>query len=75
MEEIGEIASDNQTIFRQVYLDRNDTATQETFDKAAAAGAKAIVYTVDSAANGVRHRAARYNVGSADSEYSYITVR
>ncbi|KAI1841834.1 hypothetical protein JX266_012011 [Neoarthrinium moseri] len=73
MEEIGEIASDNQTIFRQVYLDQNNTATQQIFDKAAAAGAKAIVYTVDSPANGVRHRAARFGVGSADTSYSYIT--
>ncbi|KAK9780912.1 hypothetical protein SCAR479_02098 [Seiridium cardinale] len=73
IEQIGEIASDNQTFFRQVYLDQNNTATQEVFDKAAAAGAKAIVYTVDSPANGVRHRAARYGVGSADSSYSYIT--
>ncbi|RYP63337.1 hypothetical protein DL771_009322 [Monosporascus sp. 5C6A] len=73
MEEIGELKAPNQTIFRQVYLDRNDTATQEIFDKAKAAGATAIVYTVDSPANGVRHRAARFGVGSADSEYSYIT--
>ncbi|KAH6658882.1 hypothetical protein BKA67DRAFT_542837 [Truncatella angustata] len=73
MEEIGALASDNQTIFRQVYLNQNDTETQDIFDKAAAAGAKAIVYTVDSPANGVRHRAARFGVGSADSSYSYIT--
>jgi isopentenyl diphosphate isomerase/L-lactate dehydrogenase-like FMN-dependent dehydrogenase len=58
-----------------VYLDQNDTTTQDVFDSAAAAGAKAIIYTVDSAANGVRHRAARYGVGSADTAYSYITVR
>ncbi|KAK7747806.1 hypothetical protein SLS62_008842 [Diatrype stigma] len=73
MEDIGALKSDNQTIFRQVYLDQNDTATQETFDKAKAAGATAIIYTVDSPANGVRHRAARFGVGSADSAYSYIT--
>ncbi|RYP08679.1 hypothetical protein DL765_008702 [Monosporascus sp. GIB2] len=73
MEEIGKLKAENQTIFRQVYLDRNDTATQEIFDKAKAAGASAIVYTVDSPANGVRHRAARFGVGSADSQYSYIT--
>ncbi|KAI0139238.1 hypothetical protein BJ166DRAFT_543673 [Pestalotiopsis sp. NC0098] len=73
IEEIGEIASDNQTFFRQVYLDQNETTTQGVFDSAAAAGAKAIIYTVDSAANGVRHRAARYGVGSADTAYSFIT--
>lgn len=65
MEQIGALKSDNQTIFRQVYLSQNDTATQEIFDKAKAAGATAIVYTVDSPANGVRHRAARFGVGSA----------
>ena len=35
------------------------------FFAAEAAGAKAIIYTVDSAADGNRHRAARYGVGSA----------
>lgn len=65
MEELGTLKAENQTIFRQVYLNQNDTATQEVFDKAKAAGAKAIVYTVDSPANGVRHRAARFGVGSA----------
>ncbi len=64
MEEIGDLKSENQTIFRQVYLSQDDAATQDIFDKAKAAGATAIIYTVDSAANGVRHRAARYGVGS-----------
>lgn len=37
----------------------------ELFRRAEAAGAAAIVYTVDSAADGNRHRARRFGVGSA----------
>jgi isopentenyl diphosphate isomerase/L-lactate dehydrogenase-like FMN-dependent dehydrogenase len=73
IEKIAEARAENQTTFQQVYLDSNDTATQIIFDRAKAAGNKAIVFTVDSAADGNRHRAARYGVGSADSSYSYIT--
>jgi isopentenyl diphosphate isomerase/L-lactate dehydrogenase-like FMN-dependent dehydrogenase len=63
----------SQVLFQQVYLDSNDTATKAIFARAEKVGSKAIVFTVDSAADGVRHRAARYGVGSADSSYSYIT--
>lgn len=63
----------SQVTFQQVYLDSNDTATRAIFQRAEKAGSKAIIFTVDSAADGVRHRAARYDVGSADSSYSYIT--
>ncbi|GJC94826.1 FMN-dependent dehydrogenase [Colletotrichum higginsianum] len=38
-----------------------------------ASGAQAIVYTIDSPADGNRHRAARFGVGSADSELTLIT--
>jgi len=54
-----------QVTFQQVYLDQNITATQALFRRAEAAGSKAIIYTVDSAADGNRHRAARFGVGSA----------
>ena len=73
IETIAAARAENQTTFQQLYLDSNDTATQILFDRAKAAGNKAIVFTVDSAADGNRHRAARYGVGSADSSYSYIT--
>ncbi|KAE9968532.1 hypothetical protein EG328_006018 [Venturia inaequalis] len=63
----------SQVTFQQVYLDNNDTATRAIFQRAEKAGSKAIIFTVDSAADGVRHRAARYGVGSADTTYSYIT--
>ena len=65
IEEVGELKAENQTIFRQVYLNRNDTTTQDIFDRTKAAGLKALVYTVDSPADGGRHRAARFGVGSA----------
>lgn len=65
--------NDTQVLFQQVYLDSNDTATKELFQRIEKAGSKAIVFTVDSAADGNRHRAARFGVGSADSSYSYIT--
>ncbi|OTA66030.1 FMN-dependent alpha-hydroxy acid dehydrogenase [Hypoxylon sp. EC38] len=73
IEEIATFKTDNQITFQQVYLDSNDTATREIFDRAQKSGSKAIVFTVDSAADGNRHRAARYGVGSADSSYTLIT--
>jgi isopentenyl diphosphate isomerase/L-lactate dehydrogenase-like FMN-dependent dehydrogenase len=75
MEEIAAAKpkNDTQVLFQQVYLDANDTATRAIFQRAEKAGSKAIIFTVDSAADGNRHRAARYGVGSADSSYSYIT--
>ncbi|KAL4786390.1 FMN-dependent dehydrogenase [Aspergillus varians] len=63
-------ANDSQVLFQQVYLTSNDTATQELFDQAKSLGSKAIVFTADSAADGNRHRASRYGVGSADSDYT-----
>ncbi|PSN61080.1 (S)-2-hydroxy-acid oxidase [Corynespora cassiicola Philippines] len=63
----------SQVLFQQVYLTDNDTETQQLFSRIEESGSKAIVLTVDSAADGNRHRAARYGVGSADSSYSYLT--
>lgn len=49
----------------KLYLDdTNDTATQELFDRTKQSGADAIVFTIDSPANGNRHRASRFGVGS-----------
>lgn len=50
------------------------TETQKVLDRIEMAGAKAIGFSVDSAADGNRHRAARFDVGSADSSWSLITV-
>ncbi|OAG12342.1 (S)-2-hydroxy-acid oxidase [Paraphaeosphaeria sporulosa] len=66
-------ANSSQVLFQQVYLTDNITETQELFQKIEKLGSKAIVLTVDSAADGNRHRAKRYGVGSADSSYSYLT--
>jgi isopentenyl diphosphate isomerase/L-lactate dehydrogenase-like FMN-dependent dehydrogenase len=65
--------SSSQVLFQQVYLTDNDTETQALFTRIEKAGSKAIILTVDSAADGNRHRAKRYGVGSADSSYSYLT--
>ncbi|OTA98279.1 hypothetical protein M426DRAFT_259312 [Hypoxylon sp. CI-4A] len=73
IEEIAAYKTDEQVTFQQVYLDANDTATKDIFSRAEKTGAKAIVFTIDSAADGNRHRAARYGVGSADSSYTVIT--
>lgn len=51
--------------FRQLYLESNETFNKDLFARTEKAGAKAIIFTVDSAADGNRHRAARFGVGSA----------
>jgi isopentenyl diphosphate isomerase/L-lactate dehydrogenase-like FMN-dependent dehydrogenase len=62
-----------QVLFQQVYLDGDMNATQVLFKRIESLGAKAIVLTVDSPGDGVRHRAARYGVGSADVNLSLLT--
>lgn len=64
--------NNSQVLFQQLYLDGvNDTAKLlQDFEKA---GAKAFVLTVDSPGDGIRHRAARYSVGSANADYSLLT--
>ncbi|GKT48137.1 cytochrome b2, mitochondrial [Colletotrichum spaethianum] len=51
--------------WRQLYLPENETETQKLIRRIEAAGAKAIGFTVDSAADGNRQRAARFGVQSA----------
>lgn len=65
MEEIASYKQEGQVLFQQVYLDTNDTKTQDIFDRAKALGTKAFAFTVDSAADGNRQRGARYGVPSA----------
>lgn len=63
-----------QTLWRQVYLDEtNDTSTQQLFANIERSGYSAIVFTVDSAAAGVRHRADRFGAGSADTAFNGFT--
>jgi isopentenyl diphosphate isomerase/L-lactate dehydrogenase-like FMN-dependent dehydrogenase len=75
IEEIAAAKPKNSTqpLFWQVYLTNNTEETKTLFSRIEKAGAKAIVMTVDSAADGNRHRAKRFNVGSADDSYSYLT--
>jgi isopentenyl diphosphate isomerase/L-lactate dehydrogenase-like FMN-dependent dehydrogenase len=74
MEEIGAARnSTSQVTFQQVYLTANDTVTKEVFARAEKAGSKAFVFTIDSAADGNRHRAIRFGVGSANTDYDLIT--
>ncbi|KAI0971344.1 hypothetical protein F4678DRAFT_432520 [Xylaria arbuscula] len=73
IEQIAAYKEDGQVTFQQVYLNSNDTATKELFARAKASGAKAIVFSVDSAANGDRQRAARYDVSLTDTSYTLIT--
>lgn len=63
-----------QTLWRQVYLnEKNDTQTQQLFADIENAGYSAIVFTVDSAAAGVHHRAERFGAGSADLDFNGFT--
>ena len=73
MNEIQEAKKPGQVTFQQLYLTENDTETQLLFDAAEKYGSKAIAFTVDSAADGNRQRAARFDVGSTDAAFSYIT--
>ncbi|KAI8935234.1 hypothetical protein NX059_007823 [Plenodomus lindquistii] len=75
IEEIYAARSNNseQVLFQQVYLDGGLNDTQALFKQVEALGAKAIVLTVDSPGDGIRHRAARYSVGSANTGYTLLT--
>lgn len=65
--------NNSQVLFQQLYLDGDLNDTTVLIRNLEKAGAKAFVLTVDSPGDGIRHRAARYSVGSANSEYSYLT--
>lgn len=67
-------ANGSQPLFQQVYLDDPSiNATAKLFKDIEKNGAKAIILTIDSPGDGVRHRAARSGVGSANTGYSYFT--
>ncbi|GAW26969.1 putative FMN-dependent dehydrogenase [Rosellinia necatrix] len=74
IEKIAAYKGKDQVTFQQAYLNSNETATKELFARIKASGAKAIVFSVDSAANGNRQRAARYGVSLTDASYTLITV-
>ncbi|EME83219.1 uncharacterized protein MYCFIDRAFT_54162, partial [Pseudocercospora fijiensis CIRAD86] len=73
-QEIKDARKEGQIVFQQLYITpQNDTRTLEQIREVEELGFEAIVLTVDSAADGNRHRAARFGVGSADSDYTSIT--
>ncbi|KAF1912669.1 hypothetical protein BDU57DRAFT_374147 [Ampelomyces quisqualis] len=64
----------SQVLFQQVYLDDPSiNATAKLFKDIEDVGAKAIILTVDSPGDGVRHRAARDGQGSANTGFSLFT--
>lgn len=69
VEQIFEAAEEGQVMFRQIYLEGNITADEELIKRVEAAGAKALIWTVDSNAGSNRQRADRYGVG-ADKFFS-----
>lgn len=73
IQEIAAVAASNYTFFRQLYTTSNMTANQVLFDESEAAGAKALIYSVDAPGNPSRQRADRYGVTSAVTELNTIT--
>jgi len=66
-------ATQDQVLFQQIYLSGNITQTKGLFDQAKSLGAKGLVLTIDSAGDAIRHRAARFGVGSANTKLTKIT--
>jgi isopentenyl diphosphate isomerase/L-lactate dehydrogenase-like FMN-dependent dehydrogenase len=62
-----------QVLFQQVYLPTDMNETQQLFRQIEALGSKAIVLTVDGPGTAIRHRAARFAVGSANTDLNYLT--
>ncbi|KAM5527105.1 cytochrome mitochondrial precursor [Fusarium oxysporum f. sp. phaseoli] len=73
-EEIADAAADGQVYFQQFYNRGWDDAKLKSYlDSVEKYGAKAIAFTIDSAGDGDRWRAARWGGGSTDSAATYIT--
>lgn len=72
-ETISAAASANQTLFSQVYFTTNITENLASIKAAEAAGAKAIVWSVDSPGSPDRQRAARFGVTSGNTEFTKNT--
>jgi isopentenyl diphosphate isomerase/L-lactate dehydrogenase-like FMN-dependent dehydrogenase len=72
-EEIQAARLPGQIMFHQLYINNNLTATEELVRQAEANNYNALFLTVDSPADSNRHRAARFNVGSANTDYTAFT--
>lgn len=66
---IAAAAAANQTLFAQLYFTSNLTENLGMIKSVQSAGAKAIVWAVDSPGSPDRQRAARYDVSSANSQF------
>ncbi|KAL9563926.1 hypothetical protein ACKAV7_011961 [Fusarium commune] len=73
IETIAENAAEGQVLFAQLYLNNNDTQAQSMLTSAEEAGYKAIVWSIDSPGGASRQRAARFDVGSANSMFTRYT--
>lgn len=63
IEEFGEAkAGTGQVTFQQLYAQKNKTFNQDILDRTKAAGSKAIVWTIDSPADGSSIRGARFTL-------------
>lgn len=66
VEEIFAAAEPGQVMFRQIYLNGNITSDEALIRRVEKAGAKGLIWTVDSNAGSNRQRAERYGAGSAN---------
>ncbi|KAL8330377.1 hypothetical protein RB593_001409 [Gaeumannomyces tritici] len=79
IEEIGAVKHRDGTLngpqatFQQIYTNANLSVTWDLIRRAEAAGAKAIVWTIDAPGDSTRHRAARYDTTNANSVSSALT--
>ncbi|KAG6367010.1 hypothetical protein INS49_001191 [Diaporthe citri] len=73
LDEIAAAKAEGQVTAHQFYNEGTDADTLKYFNDVKAAGGKAIFFTVHSAGDGNRHRAARDDVTSSDSGYSFIS--
>lgn len=65
METIAAAAAPNQTLFAQIKMSNDDSASQKLLTRAEAAGYKAIIWTVDAPGGSSRQRAQRFDVSSS----------
>ncbi|SMQ53801.1 unnamed protein product [Zymoseptoria tritici ST99CH_3D7] len=72
--DIQSARAEGQVLFQQLYLDPlNTTSTTLQIREAESLTFQALILTVDSPVNNVRHRAWRYGVGSADDALTSLT--
>lgn len=73
VQEIMAAKAEGQAVFQQIYLTGNITTDGAYLREVEAAGADAMVITIDSAAGSIRQRAQRFGVGSANTQLTRLT--